>query len=76
MSIHLRRFEGNAQFPMLDFLSLLLKYTFKQPSSEGFFNCLDIWTIFLDYLSTKRANRQKEGAASLERYVYEICSLK
>ena len=30
VSIHLRRFEANSMFPMLDFLSLLFQYTFKQ----------------------------------------------
>ncbi len=27
---HLRRFEGNTKFPILEFLSLLFKYTFEQ----------------------------------------------
>ena len=30
VSIHLRRFENNNMFPILEFLSLLFKYTFKQ----------------------------------------------
>ena len=30
VSIHLRRFESNSQFPVLEFLGLLHKYTFKQ----------------------------------------------
>ncbi len=30
VSIHLHRFESNSQFPVLEFLALLFKYTFKQ----------------------------------------------
>ena len=30
VSIHLHRFENNTQFPVLEFLALLFKYTFKQ----------------------------------------------
>ena len=32
VSVHLRRFESNPQFPVLEFLSLLFKYTFRQVS--------------------------------------------
>ena len=32
---HLRRFETSRDFPMMDFLSLLFKYTFKQSSPES-----------------------------------------
>ena len=30
VSIHLRRFESNSQFPVVEFLALLFKYTFRQ----------------------------------------------
>ncbi|XP_005096518.1 exportin-6 [Aplysia californica] len=57
VSVHLRRFESNPQFPVLEFLSLLFKYTFKQPSIDGYYRCLDIWTTFLDFLISKLDSR-------------------
>lgn len=30
VSVHLRRIESNAQFPLVEFLALLFKYTFNQ----------------------------------------------
>lgn len=33
VGIHLKRFESNPQFPVLEFLALLLKYTFRQVKS-------------------------------------------
>ncbi|XP_064637974.1 exportin-6-like isoform X2 [Lineus longissimus] len=68
VSIHLRRFESNTQFPVLDFLSLLFKYTFKQPTNDGFFACLDIWCVFLDYISTMLKARHLESNNILTRY--------
>ena len=34
VSVHLRRFETSRDFPMMEFLALLFKYTFKQASPE------------------------------------------
>jgi hypothetical protein len=51
VSNHLKRVEGNSLFPVMDFLSLLFKYTLMQPTLNGFLTCLDIWSAFLDYLS-------------------------
>uniref|UniRef100_A0A8D0CE85 Exportin 6 n=1 Tax=Scleropages formosus TaxID=113540 RepID=A0A8D0CE85_SCLFO len=68
VSIHLRRIETNAQFPVVEFLELLFKYTFHQPSHEGYFCCLDIWTIFLDYLTTKIKSRLADRESVLNRY--------
>jgi hypothetical protein len=42
---------------MLDFLALLYNYTFMQPSLDGFLSCLEIWGIFLDYLSIQVTER-------------------
>ncbi|PIK40064.1 putative exportin-6 [Apostichopus japonicus] len=69
VDVHLKRFESNAHFPVVEFLALLYKYTFKQPSEEGFFNCLDIWSVFLDYLQDKfQASRLQEGNHLIDRY--------
>ncbi|KAG7492044.1 hypothetical protein MATL_G00010330 [Megalops atlanticus] len=68
VSIHLRRIESNAQFPVVEFLALLFKYTFHQPTHEGYFHCLDIWSIFLDYLTTKIKSRLADRDNVLNRY--------
>ncbi|CAH3162738.1 unnamed protein product [Porites lobata] len=69
VSIHLRRFENSSHFPVLELLTLLFKYTFKQPQLEGFFACLDIWTVFLDYLIGKVANARSDKLAEAEATV-------
>ncbi|XP_069761396.1 exportin-6 isoform X5 [Narcine bancroftii] len=68
VSVHLRRIESNSQFPVVEFLGLLFKYTFHQPSHEGYFSCLDIWTIFLDYLTSKIKSRLGDRDEVLNRY--------
>ncbi|MGH0115379.1 UNVERIFIED_CONTAM: hypothetical protein FKN15_000014, partial [Acipenser sinensis] len=68
VSVHLRRIESNSQFPVVEFLALLFKYTFHQPIYEGYFSCLDIWTIFLDYLTTKIKSRLADRDTVLNRY--------
>ena len=65
---HLRRFEGSAQFPVIEFLALVFKYTFLQTSTEGFFACLEAWNVFIDYLSTSIANgKPDEGRRMLQK---------
>ena len=54
VTIHLRRLENNPQFQITDFLMLLFRFTFLQPSSEGFVRCLDICTAFLDILLQRK----------------------
>ncbi|XP_044160267.1 LOW QUALITY PROTEIN: exportin-6 [Bufo gargarizans] len=68
VSVHLRRIESNAQFPVVEFLSLLFKYTFHQPTHEGYLSCLDIWALFLDYLTNKIRNRLEDREAIIGRY--------
>ncbi|CAH1795674.1 unnamed protein product [Owenia fusiformis] len=75
VSIHLRRFESNSHFPVIEFLSLFFKYTFKQPTQEGFYACLDIWTVFLDYLQTKLATRDAELETIISMYKEALLSL-
>ena len=64
----LRRFEGHAQFPVLQFLALLFKYTFLQTNVESFYSCLEAWNTCMDYISTALGNRRTEGLRILERY--------
>uniref|UniRef100_F6VAC3 Exportin-6 n=1 Tax=Ornithorhynchus anatinus TaxID=9258 RepID=F6VAC3_ORNAN len=68
VSVHLRRIESYSQFPVVEFLTLLFKYTFHQPTHEGYFSCLDIWTLFLDYLTSKIKSRLADREAVLNRY--------
>uniref|UniRef100_A0A803SXF8 Importin N-terminal domain-containing protein n=1 Tax=Anolis carolinensis TaxID=28377 RepID=A0A803SXF8_ANOCA len=68
VSVHLRRIESYSEFPVVEFLALLFKYTFHQPSHEGYFSCLDIWTLFLDYLTSKIKSRLADKEAVLNRY--------
>eukprot|EP00106_Octopus_bimaculoides_P006080 XP_014773522.1 PREDICTED: exportin-6-like [Octopus bimaculoides] len=75
VSIHLRRFESNAKFPVLEFLALLFKYTFRQPTNEGFYSCLDIWTVFLDYLHSKSEMRTSDHEEVTNRYKPALQSL-
>ncbi|KAK3797258.1 hypothetical protein RRG08_030482 [Elysia crispata] len=75
VSVHLRRFESNPQFPVLEFLSLLFKYTFRQPTTEGYYSCLDIWITFLDYLNNKLETRQLTKEDITNRYKEALTSL-
>nr|DBA19354.1 TPA: hypothetical protein GDO54_015205 [Pyxicephalus adspersus] len=68
VSVHLRRIESNAQFPVVEFLALLFKYTFHQPTHEGYLSCLDIWALFLDYLTNKIRNRLEDREGIINRY--------
>ncbi|KAK3889634.1 hypothetical protein Pcinc_006379 [Petrolisthes cinctipes] len=73
VSVHLRRFENNSQFPVLEFLGLLFRYTFQQHSVEAYFNCLDVWGIFLDHLSAK--THVSQDHPTLPRYEDALISL-
>uniref|UniRef100_H3DNN8 Exportin 6 n=1 Tax=Tetraodon nigroviridis TaxID=99883 RepID=H3DNN8_TETNG len=68
VSVHLRRIESSPQFPIVEFLALLFKYTFNQPTHEGYFSCLDIWSVFLDFLTTKIKSRLADRESVLNRY--------
>uniref|UniRef100_A0A667Y364 Exportin 6 n=1 Tax=Myripristis murdjan TaxID=586833 RepID=A0A667Y364_9TELE len=68
VSVHLRRIESSPQFPIVEFLALLFKYTFNQPNHEGYFACLDIWSVFLDFLTTKIKSRLADRESVLNRY--------
>lgn len=57
MKNHLRRFENDARFLILEFLSLLFKYTFDQPRIDDYLECLEIWTVCLDYIGGTLGSR-------------------
>lgn len=61
VSLHLHRFEDNGHFPVIQFLGLLYEYTFQQPSVERYFSCLDIWVVFLDFLTNKLTTKRNHS---------------
>ncbi len=48
---------------------ILIENSVLQPQLEGFFACLDIWTVFLDYLIGKVANARSDKLAEAEATV-------
>ncbi len=61
VSSHLGRFDGHDRFPVLEFLSLMFKYTFLQPRVEAFTACLDAWATVIDYVTNSLANNRGCG---------------
>lgn len=49
---HLMR--GTVDITLGDFLALFTKYTFYQPTPEGFLDCLDIWEVILTLLENMK----------------------
>jgi len=65
---HLRRFESNAQFPILAFLNILFKYTFEQQRTESYLACLDVWNICVDYVQGLISSRVPEAEVIVPKY--------
>uniref|UniRef100_H2Y847 Importin N-terminal domain-containing protein n=1 Tax=Ciona savignyi TaxID=51511 RepID=H2Y847_CIOSA len=68
VSLHFSRIESNPSFPLLQFLTLLFKFTFHQTSHEHYINCLDIWEVFVDYVTTKSEKSTEDKEYILSRY--------
>ncbi len=58
---HLGRFEGSARFPVMEFLSLLFKYTFLQQRVESYFACLDAWATVVDFVTNALVTGKSGG---------------
>lgn len=65
---HLRRFESNAQFPILAFLNILFKYTFEQQRTESYLACLDVWNICIDYVQGLISSRVPDADVIVPKY--------
>jgi len=65
---HLRRFESNAQFPILAFLNILFKYTFEQQRTESYLACLDVWNICVEYVQGLISSRVPEAEVIVPKY--------
>jgi len=75
VSFHLKRCEGNNYFPLLEFLSLMFKYSFMQPSIAGFSSCLEIWDTVVDYIQAGMEMNKEVGKSLLSRYQEALLSL-
>lgn len=65
VSVHFGRIEKNPSFPLLSFLELLFKFTFNQPTFSGYYSCLDIWELFLDYLKNKLEGKDEDTSSRI-----------
>ncbi|CAF0787699.1 unnamed protein product [Adineta steineri] len=74
-SLHLKRCESIENYPMFELLSGVYKFTFQQVTQDGFYACLDIWSIFIDYIKTKDENRLLNKESSFEKYSQILRSL-
>ena len=75
VSIHLSRCDQNPQFPLLEFLALIFKFTFQQPSLLGYKSCLDIWSGLLDYVQGCVENRKDSGEEIIKKYQEALLTL-
>lgn len=73
VSQHLKRVEKNENFPIIEFLSLLFRYSFMQNELDGFLSCLEIWETFLDYIISQQENG--EPSSLHKRYELGLASL-
>jgi hypothetical protein len=53
---------------MSEFLSLLLTFTFQQPTFEGQLVCLELWLQLISYLSSRIQDRAVHRDVILEQY--------
>lgn len=54
------------------FECLMNAYFCLKPTNEGFYNCLDTWNTFLDYLDDKLKDRSTNSAAIVARYCTHV----
>ncbi|CAF1422636.1 unnamed protein product [Adineta ricciae] len=74
-NLHLKRCETIEHFPMFELLNGLYKFTFHQTTQDGFYACLDIWSIFIEYIKTKDESRLMSRDNSFEKYAQILRSL-
>ncbi|XP_043246951.1 exportin-6-like isoform X1 [Amphibalanus amphitrite] len=75
VTLHLHRLEAAPQFPVLDLLALLFRYTFLQPTLETYYSCLEIWAAFLDHLTAKCQLKTENRHAVEAKYHEAVMSL-
>lgn len=57
VNYHLER--ASNEIPLNDFLTLLVKFTFFQPTPTGFLDCMDIWEVILTLLENLKADGEQ-----------------
>ena len=53
VSHHIPRLLTDPSFPIDKFFLLFFKFTFMQPTTEGLMSCLQVWSIFLQFIVSK-----------------------
>eukprot|EP01097_Dermamoeba_algensis_P002666 TRINITY_DN2055_c0_g1_i1.p1 TRINITY_DN2055_c0_g1~~TRINITY_DN2055_c0_g1_i1.p1 ORF type:complete len:858 (-),score=195.95 TRINITY_DN2055_c0_g1_i1:1516-4089(-) len=77
VSNHFRRVEEKSTFPIMEFLSLLFKFTFIQSNVEIYLANLEIWEVLLDYfLSKKEGRNTQDFDVARQRYFECLMSLQ
>eukprot|EP01098_Paradermamoeba_levis_P016352 TRINITY_DN8790_c0_g1_i1.p1 TRINITY_DN8790_c0_g1~~TRINITY_DN8790_c0_g1_i1.p1 ORF type:complete len:489 (+),score=143.16 TRINITY_DN8790_c0_g1_i1:134-1600(+) len=71
VSNHFTRVEDNSSFPVIQFLSLLFKFTLMQVTLDSFLSCLEIWEDFIDHVAQKEV--KDANAFNLVRQRYFDC---
>ncbi|CAF1953376.1 unnamed protein product [Rotaria magnacalcarata] len=74
-NLHLKRCESIESFPMFELLTGFYKFTLQQTTQDGFYACLDIWSIFIEYIKTNDEIRIMNKENSLEKYSQVLSSL-
>ncbi|RWS06375.1 exportin-6-like isoform X1 [Dinothrombium tinctorium] len=73
---HFPRYESHQSFPTVEFLALLFQFTFKQTSCERFLASLEIWSLFVDFVISRKKQRElSHGVDILEKYKTTLVSL-
>ena len=75
MSSHFTYFEKQKNFPIMDLLSILFKFTFSQKNTEAFLACLEIWDEFLDQLMVLEWSQFLGGRPSVtyQEWLRRVC---
>lgn len=66
---HMMRVEADGRFPMAEFFSLLLDFTFGDGEAEEFIACLEVWEVLIDQVEQRpeAAERYRPVLVSLAR---------
>lgn len=68
--------EAHPYFPIVEYLAVFYKYTFKQTEIESYCVCLATWHLFLDHLISERSSSELtvgRSVLSLHVYSYSSC---
>ena len=68
---HFARIEYHKSFPIVEFLALLFQFTFRQKHCDRFLSLLDIWTIFIEIMTSFNSSKRLDF---LEKYKCTLLS--